>query len=132
MKYIVYKRFNIQAICGEVDLPVFTECESKEGVIYYNEMPLCLVNSENAHLYFVRNDDGNGLERSRLIRSIIDKLSTNDEEYQERWDKVWSCPICRGYKRPEHSDHWVWGHAFYIANIDNLRHIANLIGLGGN
>ena len=127
MKYIVHTRFNKEAINGKVDISVSTECNSLNGVIYYEDTPLCLVTSENAHLYFARNDDGNGIERGKLTKLIIEKLNQNDDKYQNRWDKIWRCPICRGYKRPEFSDHWVWSHSFYTADINNLRHIAKLI-----
>ena len=127
MKYTVHTRFNKNAICGNVDLPISTECESKDGIIYFEDKPLCLVNSENSHLHFARNNDGLGIERGRVTKLIIEKLKVNDENYQKRWDKIWKCPICRGYKRPEFADHWIWSHAFYNADINNLYHIARIL-----
>ncbi len=128
MKYIVHKRFKSNAICGEVNLPAFTECEAINGMLYCNHKPLCLITSENAHLHFARNDDGNGLERGSLTRDIIDKLKTHDEQYQSRWDKVWEDTVCQAYKRHEYSDHWLWNHAFYNADINTLIYIAKLVG----
>lgn len=42
---------------------------------------------------------------------------------------MWEDPLCQKYKRPEHADFWLWNHAFYEAPVEDLRHIARLIGL---
>ena len=71
MKFIVTKRFKTTAICGEVNLPFGTECHSQGNVIYsQNLQPLCVITSENAHVYFTANDDGLGLIRRELIDEI--------------------------------------------------------------
>lgn len=128
MKYIVHKRFKQKAICGDVNLAATTECEEVNGMIYHDHKRLCVVTSDNAHLFFARNDDGNGIERGALTRSIVNTLSKQDSNYQARWDKVWSDETCRAYKRHEHADHWIWNHAFYNADIATLKYIADLVG----
>lgn len=129
MKYIVHRRFKQQAICGEVNIPALTECEEVNGTIYLDHKPLCIKRSENAHQYFARNDDGNGLERGQLTQAIIAALSKRDERYQDRWDKVWDDATCQMYRRYEHRDHWIWNHAFFNADIETLRYIAALVGV---
>ena len=42
--------------------------------------------------------------------------------------KVWADPLCQNYKRPEHEDFWIWNHDFYDAPVEDLRHIAALVG----
>ncbi len=123
MEYIVYKRFKRKAICGEVNIPAMTTVEMDDGIMFYNGKPLCIATSENAHTYFMRNDDGNGMERGELIEGIKSKLRTN----AEKWDIVRADIICQKYKRKEHADHWLWNHNFYNADIEDLRYINSLV-----
>jgi len=128
MKYIVHRRFKEKAICGNVNLPYGTECESVNGMLYYNNKPLCVVTSENAHQYFARNDDGFGLDRGKLTQGIQNALK-QEENHQERWDRVWGDKTCAAYKRQEHADHWLWNHAFFNADLITLNYIAGLVGV---
>ncbi len=128
MKYIVHKHFRGRAICGEVDIPIMTECEKTEGMITLNGKAICAAISENAHRYFARDDDGNGIKRGRLIRRIKNLLEKRDGAYQIRWDKIWADGRCQKYKRKSFPDYWLWNHAFYNADIDDLVYIAKLIG----
>lgn len=129
MKYIVHKRFNGKAICGDVNIPAMTKCSEQNGVIYCNGKPICYTTSENAHQYFANNDDGNGMKRGKLTQAIQKALSKRDAKYQSRWDKIWGDLRCQKYKRKEYNDYWLWNHDFFNAEIDDLVHIANLIGI---
>lgn len=128
MQYIVYKRFKSKALCGDVNIPATTDVENVNGVILYDGKPVCFETSENAHQFFARNDDGNGMQRGRLTQAIQKKLAKRDAHYQERWDKVWADPVCQRYKRTEYEDYWLWNHDFFNAEIDALEHIAKLVG----
>lgn len=123
--YVVYRRFAGNAICGKVDLPVMTLCDCTKGYIHDNKRVYCFDHSENAYQYFARNDDSKGLERGNLTQRIIARLK---DAPQEVWNKVWEDNLCQKYKRPEHSDYWLWNHDFYNAEIDELRYIAELVG----
>lgn len=123
MEYIVYKNFNAKAICGGVNLPTGTVCTERGGMLYYDGKLLCRDQSANAHNFFARNDDGNGLKRGELIRTIKDTLSENDG----LWERVFEDAVCNQYRRSEHQDHWLWNHAFYNADIADLEHIAALL-----
>lgn len=127
MQYINYKRFKGKAICGYVNIPALTNFQAEDGMIYYNEKPLCTVVSSNAHNFFARNDDGCGLQRGRLIETINKMLSKRDAFYQIRWNAVWEDAICNQYRRIEHQDYWLWNHAFYNAPIEQLEHIVSVI-----
>lgn len=136
MRYIVTRRFKDKAICGEVNLPAGTECYVNNGdyVIQYDGKPLCFVASESAHMYFSPDDDGCGMRRGKLIRKIMNKLNRRDpdgsnKKYQARWDKIWADDLCQKFKRVEFEDYWLWNHDFYVADMDELIHIANLIGV---
>lgn len=128
MEYIIYRRFKTKAICGDVNLPAGTVCQAHGNMLFYNGKPLCVVTSENAHKHFARNDDGKGMERGGICHKIINRLQ-NKNGYQERWDKVWEDAICQRYKRQEHADNWLWNHAFYNTSIEDLKHIAKLVGV---
>ena len=128
MKYIAHKRFKGKAYCGYVNIPATTVLESTDGVIFCEGRPICFETSENAHQFFARDDDGNGMQRGRLTQAIQKRLAKRDKRHQERWDKVWDDPICQSYKRVEFDDYWLWNHNFFGAPIEDLQHIANLIG----
>ena len=128
MEYISYKRFKGKAICGLVNIPANSLCELTSGFIFFNGQKVCYSTSENAHKFFARNDDGCGMERGYLTASIQKQLAKVNN-HQDRWDKVWSDPVCQKYKRVEHADHWLWNHEFFNADIEDLVHIAKLVGL---
>ncbi len=128
MNYVVHKRFKGKAFCGDVNIPAATLLENIDGIIAYENKPLCFDRSENAHQFFARNDDGNGMLRGRLTQAIQKQLAKRDKHYQERWDKVWDDPACQPYKRTDFKDYWLWNHEFFNAEIDVLRHIARLVG----
>lgn len=127
MKYITYKRFKGGSMSGYVNIPAFSECEGKNGIIYYKEKPICFLNSENAHIFFVYNEDEQGRERGRLIFEIKNKLAKKDSQYQKRWDKIWEDKLCHKYKRKDYEDYWLWGNNFYNADIKVLDYIFALI-----
>lgn len=129
MEYINYKRFKGRAICGDVNIPALTVVQCVGGMIYHDGKPLCVATSANAHKFFARNDDGNGLKRGELITKIISTLAKEDDKHQARWDAIWEDKICSQYRRVEHQDHWLWNNAFYNAEIAELEHINELITL---
>lgn len=128
MKYIVHRRFRGKTICGDVNLPAMTVCESDGVAIRHNGNVICAIRSFAAHQFFAIDEDGMGMERGRLTQAIQKTLSKRDDDYQKRWDKVWDDAICQPYKREDYDDFWLWNHDFFNADIEVLRHIANLVG----
>lgn len=128
MQYIVHKRFKDRVIFGQANFPALTICEESNGLILYEGNPVCAISSENAHQYFARNDDGNGMLRGQLTQAIQKHLAKRDDNHQTRWDKVWEDEKCQQYKRKEYTDYWLWNHEFFNAEIDDLKYIAELIG----
>lgn len=127
MQYIVHTEFIGKAINGEVNFPVGTECTEINGIIYHNARAVCCVGSNNANNYFARNNDGNGLKRGELIKTIKDTLAIQDEHTYERWHRVMNCPVCKQFDRNPDGDVWEWNLAFYNASIPILEHMANKV-----
>lgn len=120
-------RFRVKVIYDEVNIPAKTPLTEMEGFIFYDEYPLFSATSQNALDHACRDDDGNGMERGRLTKSIQNILQKRDARYQERWDKVWEDKLCQKYHRKEFSDYWLWNHAFYNAPIEDLKYIEGLV-----
>ena len=117
-KYITKKRMKEAGIAGHVNIPYGTEVEEVDGLIIYKGAAVCAITSRNAHLHFAKNDDGKGLERGALTLAITFRLEKRDAGYQGRWDLGWEDPVCQKYRRPEHEDFFLWGHAFYEAPVE--------------
>ena len=131
IQYIVKKRMKADGICGPVNLPYGTAVEAVDGMIIHQGAAVCTVASRNAHIHFARDDDGQGLERGALTLAITKRLEQQDKDHQARWDRVWEDSTCQKYRHPEHEDFFLWGHKFYEAPVEDLRHIAALIGVRG-
>lgn len=130
MRYIVTRRFRGKAICGEVNLPYGTTCEEHDGILVLEDgRRLCAVTSQNAYDYFSRDDDGNGLERGKLVEDITSRMEKRDAKHQARWDALWADEVANRLRRKDSQDFWIWSFDFYNADISDLRHIANLIGI---
>ena len=133
ISYITRKRYKKKCIQGDVNLPYNTECFCNEnGLILYNNKPVCYNTSQDAFDYFARNDDGNGLERAQIIENIL-SLTRNDlakdKDKRDRiWEYLWNNEhIKNAYKREDHDDVWLWNFNFYNAPIFELRMILNTI-----
>lgn len=128
MLYVTVKRAKFKGISGPVNLPYGTQVECENGFIRKDGKKICRITSHNAHEFFSPDDDGNGLERGKLVQAIKKTLENRDTEYQARWDKVWEDGLCQKYKRVEHEDFWLWNHEFFCAPMCDLWHIARLVG----
>ena len=130
MRYIVTRRFRGRAICGAVNLPYGTACETQDGYLMLEDgRRLCAVTSQNAYDYFSRDDDGMGRERGTLVQDIRRTLERRDAKHQARWDALWADEVANRLRRKDSPDFWIWSFDFYNADIPDLKHIANLIGI---
>lgn len=126
--YLCRKRARFDGISGQVNIPYGTALICQDGFLMHQNKPLCGITSQNAYDFFSQNDDGMGRERGDLVGRILSRLQKRDSGYQARWNKVWEDSRCQKYKRPEHEDHWIWNFDFYNGPVEDLRHIAGLIG----
>ena len=137
MKYITHHRYRGKAVTGkEVNIPALTQLEEKDGVIIYNNEPLCFNTSQAAHEHIARDDDGNGLERGMLTYEIAfsnRKRFNNDKTRRQRftdeeiellstkWQK---------YLNPD-VDVILFNQAFFDGNIFELREMAKDLHMKG-
>ncbi len=135
-QYVARRRARFRGCNGQqVNIPYGSILEAQDGVLLWKGQPLCLDTSHDAHEFFSLNDDSQGKERGELVDTILSLLESKPrmtekqkEDRQHCWDKVWKDSICLKYKRAEHKDFWLWSHEFYNAPLEDLRHIALLIG----
>ena len=59
---------------------------------------------------------------------LHETLERKDAGHQMRWDLLWSDPEVQKLRHPDHADFWLWGHAFFEADMADLEHVAGLIG----
>lgn len=128
MEYITYKRFKETAICGSVNIPAQTKCVERNGVIYHQNMPICYDRSYNAQQHFAKNHDNLGLIRGQHTTKIIQTLSKRDDDYQNRWNKIWEDLCCQKYKTHD-LDFWQWDDSFFKAEIEDLQYIAKILNI---
>lgn len=131
-RYVARRRARFKAISGQVNIPYGTVLENQGGTLMLNGKSICRASGQNACDYFSQDDDGRGLERGKLVAAIAAQLAPDargdEDSRQARWDKVWADRVCQRYRRPEHKDFWLWGQCFYEAPVEDLRHIAALVG----
>ena len=130
-RYITRKRARFCGYGGrQVNIPWGTKLEAAAGDILFQGVPLCGTASENARRFFSQDDDGMGRERGELVEKITTTLAKRDKNHQARWDRLWADRLANQYRDAGHADFWVWGRAFYDAPVEDLRHIATLVGDG--
>lgn len=127
--YVARRRARFKGCNGQqVNIPYGSILEAQDGFLLWEGQPLCVDTSQNAHDFFSQNDDDQGQERGALVAAILSRLEKRDKDHQARWDKVWGDALCQKYKRAEHEDFWLWNHDFFNAPVEDLRHIAALVG----
>lgn len=134
--YVARRRARFKGCNGQqANIPYGSILEAQDGFLLWKGQPLCVDTSQNAHNFFSQNDDDMGLERGALVAAILSRLETppnasqkHRDTIQARWDKAWPDALCQKYKRREHEDCWLWNHDFYDAPVEDLQHIAALVG----
>lgn len=138
MKYITHHRFKSKALCGEVlNLPYGTELTLKDDTLFtLGGKAVCFVTSENAKMYFSRNDDKDGLERGKYTWEIaFRKRNADDPKYAKcggyRFSDKQRDIITRHYQRfiREDCDFIIFNDRFFRAPVEELKEMANELGI---
>ena len=69
MIYVCYKRFKGRAICGDANIPHGTIVPEQDGMLYWQDKPLCLITSENAWEHF-RPDTFEAAHRQEMLDGL--------------------------------------------------------------
>jgi hypothetical protein len=131
MRYITIKRYRHDGIGGHFNLPYGTAVEKKDGMLYYDNRPICVARSYSSHEHFARDDDGQGLARGKLSHEIIKALGGTHYEGEPTpgWNAIEGDEIAESYRRKDLETSWFWNDSFYNAPIEDLLHIAGLVGI---
>lgn len=134
MEYIVHKRFKEVAACEKVlNIPYGTKFETIGGFIATPDgKAICHIKSENAHKYFSRNDDGNGLERGALTYAIAygnRRKPKSDGKSLYRFSDEEIKMLERDWKHflRDDVDVILFNHDFFNANVSELRKLAEAL-----
>jgi len=134
MKYICIKRYKRQGIGGYFNIPYGSVlAKDADKILNFDNKPVCVSTSAAAHEYFARDDDGKGFECGKLSQAIIKRLSPDNfdsmQERDEFWKIVWNNEVAQKYRRKEHLTYWLWSDDFYNAPVEDLKYIAELVGV---
>ena len=134
MQYVTIKHFKRNCISGKANIHYGEILERRDdNFLYYNGKKICAAKSLAAHKYFACNFDGKGLERGKISHAIINRLEPKNfdspQERDEFWKKIWKDNLTQKYRRHEHETTWLWSDDFFNAPIEDLKYIAELIGV---
>ena len=132
MKYITHKRFkNIGMTAKTYNIPYSTNLEVKDQIIYYNNEPICYITSENAHKYFSRNDDNNGLERGRLTYAIAysDRKANKNNGFRFTPEEREILVDEYSHFLVDNTEWILFNHDFFNAEIEELKEMAKKLNI---
>lgn len=127
MDYITHKRFKQKGISGKTyNLPYGTRLRALNGYLIFNNEPICALTSENAHIYFSRNDDGQGLERGRLTYAIAYANRKPNKDNSFRFTEEERDLLYTEYPHFLIDDNeWLlFNHDFFNADVNELKELA--------
>ena len=126
MDYITHRRFKANAMCGRINLRYGTRVISEGGLICkLDGEPICFTTSENAKMYFARNDDGRGLERGALTYAIAYGKRKGVKGF--RFTNAEREMLTQEYAHwlRQDTDYLLFNNDFFAADVGELRELAN-------
>lgn len=131
MEYITHHRYKGITACGErMNIPYGTTFRTIGSFIATDGgKAICFTTSEDAHMYFARNDDGRGLERGALTYAIAygqRRTPTGfrfTEEEIDTLEKGW-----RHFLRDD-VDVILFNHDFFGADVEELKQLAAALNI---
>lgn len=122
-EYVCYSRYKGPSYSGNVVVPYGAKLYSVGYAIFLDSRMFGYTTSQACYDHFVRDDDGQGLQRGRLILTISKILY----KHSDRWARLSSNLKLQKFRRPEHQDVFVWNFKFYNATIEELKYIYSLV-----
>lgn len=133
-KYINICRVKAEdMICGYVNLPYGTECYSSyNGMLYFikdgEPKVLCSATSERGYQWFAYNEDGQGIERKRIINECIDIMAKMPDKDEKFGAFLYDAIAMKYKKNPNDMTEWSWDRAkVHTAPIADLEHIRGML-----
>lgn len=126
--YINIHRIKRKAHCGEVNIPYGTEFDVDEQRFLYcvqngEKRQICWETSETAYKDFAWDDDGNGVERMKLIEECIKLMARIDKDNE--FEKLFVDLVAMKYKKnPNDDNEWSWDrYKVHHAPIEDLKYL---------
>lgn len=123
--YINIHRIKRKVHCGEVNIPYGTEFDVDEQRFLYCiqngiKKQICWETSEFAYQNFAWNEDGNGIERMKLIDECIKLMAQIDKDVE--FGKLFDDFVAMKYKKnPNDNTEWLWDrYKVHHAPIEDL------------
>lgn len=128
VEYICHRKYSKIAACG--DYLTFKQNARFETIgcfIAHDKRAICTVNSEDAHRYFAKNDDGNGIKRGNLTYKIAYAPRHPNKENGFRFTPDEIEMLEKDYDRflRKDTDTIIFNNAFFNAKIEDLQEIYN-------
>lgn len=136
MNYITHHRCREKSMLGkELNIPFGTPLIMDSNIIKTSSgEALCYSTSENAHKYFARNDDGQGLRRGALTYAIAysqRERKSDDGMRRQRFTDAEIETICKDWEKylvPD-IDVVLFNHNFFNAEVDDLEKMAKALNI---
>lgn len=135
MEYIVHRRCREKAMTGkDMNIPYGTKLTCEGLVIKQDGESLCFCTSENAHRYFARNDDGQGLRRGALTYAIAyakRERTSDDGLRRQRFTDREIKMLCSYWSHFLVKDVPVilFNHDFFNADVESLERMADALDI---
>ena len=127
-------------LSGRREIQEGERLQERNGFLYQNGLPVCIYRSDVAKHHFARNDDGKGMERGKLTYAIA--YSDRVREWEEkngdesvtrsaRMTPEEAAMIRERFPRfvREGSDALNFSDAFFLADIEDLKAVADSLGI---
>ena len=127
MKYICHKKFDKMTVCGEhMTFKKNAQLEVIGKFIAYGKKAICATTSEDAYMFFARNDDGKGIERGKLTYAIAyaKRHPNKDNGFRFTPSEIEMLETEYGQYLRKDTDTIIFNHDFFNADIEDLREIA--------
>lgn len=133
MKYICHRPFFGKSLsCSKECILCGTELTSIGRFLAIGNRAICMMNSENSHRHFARNDDGKGIERGNLTYAIAygKRKRKHADGSCYRFSEEEIDMLVNNYGTFLKSKAPIWfNDKFFSADIEDLQELAGKLGI---
>lgn len=128
MEYICHKRYKKTGASGEeYNFPYGTKLRTVGTFIANGPEAVCSVKSEDAYMYWARNDDGQGLMRGMLTHAIAysHRKPNKDNGFRFTPEEIEILEKEYPHFLRQDTDTIIFNHEFFNAEVDELKKMAD-------